>query len=215
MNLEEAMNIFKIASESEIKEENIKKIYRSLCFQYHPDAHQNEDEEYYGNMMKQINAAYEILRKYIPSINYINDYEEKIKNEKQKQIVKEQILMDIIVKAYYASKVEIDKINADFMDYFLSIPQQVGNIYSGTFGKPVVGYEHIKKAFEEKAAAESKIMNEYIKKFAIEFAEKHGIDIDFLQVVTGEYINFLNGDRNWYDKYCSYKEKNEEQKKLE
>ena len=213
MSLEEAMSVFKIVNESEITEENIKKVYRSLCFQYHPDAHQNEDEEYYNNMMKQINEAYEILRKYTPKTNYQNNYEEKKRNEKQQQIVKEQILMDIIVRAYYAAKAEIDKINEDFMDYFLSIPQQVGHIPSGSYGKPETAYRHIRKAFEEKAIAESEIMNEYIKKFAIEFADKYGIEIDFLEIVTGEYINFLNNNRTWYDKYCSYKGQ-EEPKKL-
>lgn len=212
MNLEEAMQIFNISDEKEINEENVKKIYRHLCFQYHPDAHQNEDKEYYDNMMKQINVAYELLRNYIPSINYKNEYKERINNEKQKQIIKEQILMDIIVKAYYASKEEIDKINEDFMDFFLSVPQQVGNIFGGQ-NKTVTGYKHIQEAFNKKAATESKIMNEYIKKFAIEFADKYEINIDFLDVITGEYINFLNNNRTWYDKYCSYKEK-EEQKKL-
>ena len=213
MSLEEAMHIFEIASEAEIKEENIKKTYRSLCFQYHPDAHPSEDFNQYNNIMIEINEAYSMLMRHISNINSRNSYDQKRTREIEKQIIKEKILMNIIVRAYYESKDEINKMNEDFLDYFLSIPQKVGHVTSGPYGRPVVGYRHIAEAFNKKASDENRIMQEYIKNLAIEFANKYGFEIEFLDVCTGEYINFLNS-ANWFDKYCSYK-KQEEPKKLE
>ena len=85
--------------------------------------------------------------------------------------------MDIIVKAYYASKAEIDKINSEFLDLFLSLPQKVGHMTTGGYRKPIAGYHHIDEIFENKSKAESKVMKKYIKMFAQEFAEKYGIEI--------------------------------------
>lgn len=59
-----------------------------------------------------------------------------------------------------------------------------------------------------KAKTESEIMNRYIKKYAEEFAEKYGIEINFLEVVRGGYINFLN-NTNWYEKYRNYQPRKE------
>lgn len=206
MELCEAMNIFGITESNKINEEEIKKIYRQLCFLNHPDAHQNEDTKYYNDMMSKINAAYEMLKHYAysQSKNFLNNSEEQRIKE---QIEKEKILMDIIVRAYYASKPEIDKLNSDFLDLFLSIPQKVGNITYGDY-KPIVGYDHIGEIFMNKAKTESEIMNKYIEKYAEEFAEKYGIEINFLEVVRGGYINFLN-NTNWYEKYRNYQPRKE------
>ena len=97
--------------------------------------------------------------------------------------------MDIIVKSYYASKSEIDKINSDFLDLFLSIPQKVGHMSNG-LSRPVSGYRHIDEVFEQKSLQESTILKEYIKKFALEFVTKYGIEINFFEVSTGDYIIF-------------------------
>lgn len=190
----------------------MKKIYRSYCLKYHPDAHPNEDTDFYKEMMQKINEGYGILKKHIL---YINIEVEKAQTEKQReeeQIEKERILMDIIVRAYYASKDEIDKINADFLDMFLSIPQKVGHVMSAGY-KTIVGYQHIWKAFENKAKMESEIMNKYIEKFAKEFISKYGIETYFLEVISGEYINFLNST-NWYEKYKNYQDENSNIKRL-
>lgn len=201
MTIEDAMKTFKIMNKDELNEDNIKKIYRELCFLYHPDAHLSEDSQKYTEIISQINAAYDVLKQYITRINSKNSYVQKQQREKQEQTEKEKILMDIIVKSYYASKAEIDKINADFLDYFLSVPSKTGKVR-------VASYRYIGEAFNNKAANESEVMNKYIKKFALEFANKYGIEINFMEVMTGEYINFLNRT-NWYDKYCNYKENEE------
>ena len=205
MELYEAMSIFGITEQKKVDEEELKRIYRQLCFFNHPDAHLDEDFKYYNDMMSKINTAYEILKYYCACSKnkdfFTNDEEQQVK----KQTEKEKILMDIIVRAYYASKPEIDKINSDFLDLFLSIPQKVGNI-TGRNYKPIVGYRHIEEIFISKAKTESEIMNKYIKKYAEDFAEKYGIKIEFLDVVGDEYINFLN-NANWYEKYINYQEK--------
>lgn len=205
MTIEEAMKVFKIIDENELSEDNIKKIYRKLCFLYHPDAHLYEDSKKYTEIISQVNNAYDVLKQYITRVNYKSSYDEKQKRKEREQTEKEKILMDIIVKSYYASKAEIDKINADFLDYFLSIPHKAGK-------DKIASYRHIGEAFNNKAKNESEIMNKYIKKFALEFANKYDIKINFMEIMTDEYINFLN-QTNWYDKYCSYKESEEKNSK--
>lgn len=207
MDLFEAIGIFEIADSKNINEEEIKRIYRKLCFLYHPDAHQNEDVKYYNDMMYKINSAYEILKCHCAynqnKSSFYNPEEQRVKQQTEK----EKILMDIIVRAYYASKAEIDKINSEFLDLFLSLPQIVGHMTTGGY-KTVVGYQHIDEVFKNKSQAESEVMKKYIKMFAQEFAEKYGIEINFLEVIGGDYINFLN-NTNWYEKYINYQEQDD------
>lgn len=208
MDLYEALSIFEISDSNNVNEEEIKSIYRKLFFLYHPDAHQIEDVKHYNDMMSKINSAYEILKShcaYNQNKSSFNDWEEQ---RVKQQTEKEKILMDIIVRAYYASKTEIDKINSEFLDLFLSLPQKVGHLTTGGYRKPVAGYHHIDEVFENKSKAESEVMKKYIKMFAQEFAEKYGIEINFLEVVGGDYINFLN-NTNWYEKYINYKEQDD------
>lgn len=207
MTLTEALELFKLNNSTEITEENIKKVYRNYCFAYHPDAHHDENPDVYQDMMIKINEAYDVLKKYVFFNNIKEQINEKEKQERQQQIVKEQILMDIIVRAYYASKNELDKINSDFLDIFLSIPHRVGRT---KINKRTIGaYPHIDKAFENKAKSESELMKKNIEKYAKEFARKYDIEINYLEVIGGEYINFLNGT-NWYEKYKNYQEKETE-----
>lgn len=208
MDLYEAMSIFEIADSKNINEEEIKRIYRKLCFLYHPDAHQNEDVKHYDDMMSKINSAYEILKShcvYNQNKIHFNDRDEQ---RVKQQTEKEKILMDIIVRAYYASKAEIDKINSEFLDLFLSLPQKVGHMTTGGYGKPIAGYHHTDEVFENKSKAESEVMKKYIKMFAQQFAEKYGIEINFLEVIGGDYINFLN-NTNWYEKYINFQEQDD------
>ena len=211
MNLEEALKIFDITDLSNTNLDEVKRIYRRLCFLYHPDAHQNEDTKKYNEMMAKVNSAYEILKYQCIYAQNNKTFTSQEEQSIKKQTAKEKILMDIIVKSYYASKSEIDKINSDFLDLFLSIPQKVGHMSNG-LSRPVSGYRHIDEVFEQKSLQESTIMKEYIKKFALEFVTKYGIEINFVEVSTGDYINFLN-NTNWYEKYINYKEP-EEQKYL-
>lgn len=208
MDLYEALSIFEIADSNNINEEEIKNIYKKLCFLYHPDAHQNEDVEHYDDMMKKINSAYEILKNHCAYNQNKSSLNDREKLQFKQQTEKEKILMDIIVRAYYASKAEIDKINSEFLDLFLSLPQKVGHVTTGGYRKPIAGYHHIDEVFENKSKAESEVMKKYIKTFAQEFAEKYGIEINILEVIGGDYINFLN-NTNWYEKYINYQEQDD------
>lgn len=211
MNINEALELFKIDDLSQITEEELKKMYRTYCFMYHPDAHPNEDVDFYKEMMQKINEGYSILKEHILFTDIKTRKTESERQREEEQIEKEKILMDIIVRAYYASKNEIDKINADFLDMFLSIPQKVGHMRTVGY-KTVAGYRHISEAFENKAKMESEIMNKHIEKFAKEFVSKYGIEMNFLEVIGGEYINFLNRT-NWYEKYKNYQEEENNNKK--
>lgn len=209
MNLYEAMSIFEITDSKNINEEEIKRIYRKLCFLYHPDAHQDEDVKHYDDMMSKINSAYEILKRYCAYNQNKSSFTDRDEQRIKQQTEKEKILMDIIVRAYYAAKAEIDKINSDFLDLFLSLPQKVGHMTIGSgYRKPVAGYCHIDEVFENKSKAESEVMKKYVKMFAQKFAEKYGIEINFLEVIGGDYINFLN-NTNWYEKYINYQEQDD------
>lgn len=205
MDLYKALNIFEIADLKDVNEEEIKSIYRKLCFLYHPDAHQNKDSKHYNDMMSKINDAYEILKRHCAykqnKIFFTDQDEQRVKQQTEK----EKILMNIIVRAYYASKAEFDTINSNFLDLFLSLPQKVGHMTTGGYSKPIAGYHHIDEVFENKSKEESEVMKKYIKMFAQEFAEKYGIEINFLEVIKGDYINFLN-NTNWYEKYINYQE---------
>ena len=206
MDLYEALNIFEITNSNNVTEEDIKKIYRKLCFLYHPNAHPTEDVSVYHDRMVKINKAYEILKRHCAYDQNKNSFTDQEKQRVKQKTEKEKILMDIIVRAYYASKEEIDKINSDFLDLFLSLPQKVGHMtIGGGYRRHVAGYHHIDEVFENKSKAESEVMKKYIKMFAEEFAQKYGIEINFLEVVGGDYINFLN-NTNWYEKYINYKE---------
>ena len=54
-------------------------------------------------------------------------------------------------------------------------------------------------------------MKKYIKMFAQEFAEKYGIEINFLEVIGGDYINFLN-NTNWYERYMNHQEQDDKKR---
>ncbi len=210
MNLSEAVNIFEIVDLNNVNEEEIKGIYRKLCFLYHPDAHPNEASKYYDDMMSKVNNAYNILKRHC-ACKQNKSFDAQEEQRFKQQIEKEKILMNIIVRAYYASKAEIDKINSDFLDLFLSLPQKVGHMTTGGHRRPIVGYRHIDEIFENKSKTEAEVMKKYIKMFAQEFAEKYSIEINFLDVTSGDYINFLN-NTNWYERYMNYKEQDDVKK---
>ena len=205
MNFNDAKKVFNIDDDRKITNDNIKKIYKKLCFKFHPDAHLEEERTIYEEYMKCINIAYSVLKRFINKFDVNSTKDENEQHETEKQIIKEQILMDILVKAYYSSKEEIDEINSDFFEYFQKIPSKVGKI-KDKCGNIHYGYRHTNRAFIFKAEDEYKIMAKYIKKYAIEFANRYEIKINIRDVVLGDYINFLN-NTDWYDKYLKYNSK--------
>ena len=117
MTLEEAKRIFGI--ETLTKDIDIKKIYRSLVFANHPDAHPENSSDY-EEKIKIINEAYSILEHNTFYEEIKSDREEKEEYEKNRQIKKEQILTDIIVKSYYQAQPEINKSRFNMLESYIT-----------------------------------------------------------------------------------------------
>ena len=72
MNKREAFNILGIDPQATLTAEELKKIYRKLAIQYHPDKNPGNKES--EERFKQINAAYEVLTKGTSEEKSFNDF---------------------------------------------------------------------------------------------------------------------------------------------
>lgn len=219
MNLEEAISLFEIEDINKLTEEELKKLYRALCFKTHPDAHPNEDKDEYQQLFIQVQQAYDILFEYITNrqndtnyskLNGFNyeSYQYRHQQEINRKIEKEKILTDIIVRAYYAAKPELDQINDKYLDILLSIPSDIHK--HKIRGRTVLGgFRNIQEALEQKSKEEAKILEKYTRQYIHDFIEEYGLDIDD-RYFRYDGLDFLE-DINWYDKYMEKKQQESNQ----
>ena len=181
MTLEEAKRIFGI--ETLTKDIDIKKIYRSLVFANHPDAHPENSREY-EEKIKIINEAYSILEHNTFYEERKSDREEKERYEKNKQIKKEQILTEIIVKTYYQSQSEINRLRENIRR------EQVTHVL----------FEFMK----DNAEKEAEIMEAFAKQNVKEFMKEYQLELDMNNrnylIAWGESLYFLEAIPDWYEK---------------
>lgn len=76
MTIQEALNVLNLSGE--VTEKTLKTAFRKLALKFHPDRNQGADSNPLGaEMMKAINAAFELLMKNIDIINDVKSKEEK------------------------------------------------------------------------------------------------------------------------------------------
>lgn len=76
MNIQEALNVLNLSGD--VSEKMIKKAFRKLALKFHPDRNQGDNSNPLGaEMMKAVNAAFELLMKNIDIINDVKSKEEK------------------------------------------------------------------------------------------------------------------------------------------
>lgn len=196
MTLKEAKRIFGI--ETLTKDIDIKKIYRSLVFANHPDAHPENSSEY-EEKIKIINEAYSILEHNNFYEEIKSDREEKERYEKNKQIKKEQILTDIIVKTYYQSQSEINKLRENLLDNLIN---KVSKLSLNRRRKQVTPV--LPEFMKENAEKEAEIMKVFAKQNVKEFMKEYQLELDMNNrnylIAFGEPLYFLEAIPDWYEK---------------
>lgn len=196
MTLEEAKRIFGI--ETLTKDIDIKKIYRSLVFANHPDAHPENSSDY-EEKIKIINEAYSILEHNTFYEEIKSDREEKEEYEKNRQIKKEQILTDIIVKSYYQAQPEINKSRFNMLESYIT---KVSKLNINRAPELSV-LEPITIDF---ARNESKILNTFVKQNVESIIEEYQFEVQdqannkFAFLYAFEPLYFLDLIPDWYEK---------------
>lgn len=196
MTLEEAKEIFSFSSLTD--ETELKKKYKNLVFLFHPDAHPENPEEYMKKI-QEINEAYSILENSIEFLkrDKIRTQEEEYK--KQKQIKKEQILTGIVVKSYYQSQNEINKLKTEMLNQYISKAAQLNINREKVMGNV------LEPITVEIAHKEARIMNVFVKQNVLAFINEYGLQINessnrnsFLYMF--EPLYFLDVIPDWYEK---------------
>ena len=196
MTLEEAKRIFGI--ETLTKDIDIKKIYRSLVFANHPDAHPENSREY-EEKIKIINEAYSILEHNTFYEERKSVREEKERYEKNKQIKKEQILTEIIVKSYYQAQPEINKSRFDMLESYITKVSSL-NINRA----PTVNV--LEPVTIDYARNEAKILNAFVKQNVESIIEEYQFEVQdqannkFAFLYAFEPLYFLDLIPDWYEK---------------
>lgn len=196
MTLEEAKRIFGI--ETLTKDIDIKKIYRSLVFANHPDAHPENSSDY-EEKIKIINEAYSILEQNTFYEEIKSDREAKERYEKNKQIKKEQILTEIIVKSYYQAQPEINKSRFNMLESYITKASKLKINREPEFSilEPItIDY----------ARNEAKILNAFVKQNVESIIEEYQFEVQsqannkFAFLYTFEPLYFLDLIPDWYEK---------------
>lgn len=196
MTLEEAKRIFGI--ETLTKDIDIKKIYRSLVFANHPDAHPENSSDY-EEKIKIINEAYSILEHNTFYEEIKSDREAKERYEKNKQIKKEQILTEIIVKSYYQAQPEINKSRFNMLESYITKASKLKINREPEFSilEPItIDY----------ARNEAKILNAFVKQNVESIIEEYQFEVQsqannkFAFLYTFEPLYFLDLIPDWYEK---------------
>lgn len=196
MTLEDAKRIFGI--ETLTKDIDIKKIYRSLVFANHPDAHPENSSDY-EEKIKIINEAYSILEHNTFYEEIKSDREEKEEYEKNRQIKKVQILTDIIVKTYYQSQSEINKLRENLLSSLINKVSKL-NLDRRKEVTPVLsGF------MKENAEKEADIMRAFAKQNVKEFMKEYQLEFDknsrnYIVAAYFEPLYFLEAITDWYEK---------------
>ena len=196
MTLEEAKRIFGI--ETLTKDIDIKKIYRSLVFANHPDAHPENSSDY-EEKIKIINEAYSILEQNTFYEEIKSDREAKERYEKNKQIKKEQILTEIIVKSYYQAQPEINKSRFNMLESYITKASKLKINREPEFSilEPItIDY----------ARNEAKILNAFVKQNVESIIEEYQFEVQsqannkFAFLYTFQPLYFLDLIPDWYEK---------------
>ena len=194
MTLEEAKRIFGI--ETLTKDIDIKKIYRSLVFANHPDAHPENSSDY-EEKIKIINEAYSILEHNNFYEEVTSDREEKERYEKNKQIKKEQILTEIIVKSYYQSQPEINKSRLNMLDSYIAKASKLNITRAPSM-------QILEPVTMEYAKNETQILNAFVKQNIETFIEDFQLEVPsnnkFSFLYFFEPLYFLDLMPDWYEK---------------
>ena len=196
MTLEEEKRIFGI--ETLTKDIDIKKIYRSLVFANHPDAHPENSSDY-EEKIKIINEAYSILEQNTFYEEIKSDREAKERYEKNKQIKKEQILTEIIVKSYYQAQPEINKSRFNMLESYITKASKLKINREPEFSilEPItIDY----------ARNEAKILNAFVKQNVESIIEEYQFEVQsqannkFAFLYTFQPLYFLDLIPDWYEK---------------
>lgn len=197
MILEEAKQIFNITTLT--VDLNLKKMYKNLIFLNHPDAHPNEEQEYFKAKIQEITEAYSILSHSIEFLKSdgVSSQEEEYK--KNKQIKKEQILTEIVVKSYYQSQNEISQLKAEILN------QYINRVSSLDINREKMMGSILKPITIEVAQQEAKIMEKFVKQNVCAFIEEYGLHVNETSNRNGflymlEPLYFLDVIPDWYEK---------------
>ncbi len=199
MTLEEAKQIFNITTLT--VDLNLKKMYKNLVFLNHPDAHPNENQEYFKVKIQEIKEAYSILEH---SISILKNDSIKSQNEEyeiNKKIRREQILTEIVVKSYYQSQNEINKLKAGLLE------QYINKASNASVKKAKVIQSILKPITMEVASKEYEILNKFLKNNIDIFMKENELQIvesgnAFLWMMM-EPLYFLDFIPDWYEKVLS------------
>ena len=196
MTLEDAKRIFGI--EKLNKETDIKKLYRSLVFVNHPDAHPENAREY-EEKIKIINEAYSILEHNNFYEEVKSDREEKEKYEKNKQIKKEQILTEIIVKSYYQAQSELNKLRENLLDNLISKVSKLNLNNRNATATSVLD-----EFMRENAEKEAGIIKAFTKQNVRDYMDEYQLELNnnsrnFVAAFL-EPLYFLEAIPDWYEK---------------
>lgn len=191
MTLNEAKEIFGF----EDTVGDIKKRYKELVFKFHPDSHPDNSKEY-EEKIKLINEAYSILEHNIVSVEYMNTKTERDIYEKNKQIRKEQILTDIVVKSYYQSQEKINQLRFGMLDLCINGVAKINLKRTRTI-EPI-----LRPICIDMASKETNIINSFIKQNVQEFMEQYNLDTgnsDCSFILFVEPLYFLDLIPDWYE----------------
>ena len=199
MTLEEAKQIFNITTLT--VDLNLKKMYKNLVFLNHPDAHPNENQEYFKVKIQEIKEAYSILEH---SISILKNDSIKSQNEEyeiNKKIRREQILTEIVVKSYYQSQNEINQLKAGLLE------QYIDKVSNASVKKSKVIQSILKPITMEVANKELAILNKFLKNNIDIFMKENELQIvesgnAFLWMMM-EPLYFLDFIPDWYEKVLS------------
>ena len=197
MLLEEAKQIFNITTLTD--DLNLKKLYKNLIFLYHPDAHLNEDQEYFKTKVQEINEAYSILEHSVSILKKDSIKSQNEEYETNKKIKKEQILTEIVVKSYYQSQDEISQLKAEMLNQYISRASVLDINREKIMGSIL---EPITVEFAHK---ESRIMNTYLKQNVAAFIDDYGLEVNQTSnrntiLYMFEPLYFLDVIPDWYEK---------------
>ena len=199
MSLDEAKQIFNITTLT--ADLNLKKIYKNLIFVNHPDAHPNENQEYFKVKIQEITEAYSILEH---SVSILKNDCIKSQNEEyeiNKKIRREQILTEIVVKSYYQSQNEVNQLKAGLLE------QYIDKASKASVKKAKAIQSILKPITMEVASKEYEILNKFLKNNVDIFMKENGLQIvetgnAFLWMMM-EPLYFLDFIPDWYEKVLS------------
>lgn len=196
MTLEEAKQIFNITTLT--ADLNLKKLYKNLIFLNHPDAHPNENQEYFKVKIQEIKEAYSILEHSISILKNDSIKSQNGEYEINKKIRREQILTEIVVKSYYESQNEINQLKAGLLE------QYIDKVSNASVKKSKVIQSILKPITMEVANKELAILNKFLKNNVDIFMKEYGLQIvesgnAFLWMMM-EPLYFLDFIPDWYEK---------------